>query len=85
MLGTFKPIYSHRMQRHHSFYNNTHVGNCFTGLCTECTGYHNHLVIAAHCSGTSGVVVKSLTVDCNSSKGHFYYGLTCLTDSNFFV
>ena len=44
-------------------YNNTHAGNYFTGLCTECAGYNNNLVIAAQNSGTNGVVVKSF--DCN--------------------
>ena len=34
------------------------MGNCFTGLCTDCTGYNNHSVTAACCSGISGVVVK---------------------------
>ena len=41
---------------------NTHVGNCFTGLCTKCTGYNNNLVIAEQ---TVEPVVLStvLTVD----------------------
>ena len=50
----------------HSFYNNTHVGNCFTGLCTKCTGYSNSLVIAACCSGTSGVAVERF--DCTAAR-----------------
>ena len=41
-----------------------HVGNCFTGLCTKCTGYNN-LVIAACCSGTSGVAVERF--DCTGA------------------
>ena len=50
-------LQSHLIQ-HHSLCNNTQVGNCLTGLRTKCTGFNNNLVIAACCSGTSGVVVK---------------------------
>ena len=52
---------SHCLQ-HQPLYNNTHVGNCFTGLCTKCPGYNNNLVITAHFSGTEGVVVNKF--DC---------------------
>ena len=48
---------SHCLQ-HQPLHNNTHVGNCFNGLCTKCPGYNNNLVITAHFSGTSGVVVN---------------------------
>ena len=52
---------SHCLQ-HQPLYNNTHVGNCFTDLCTKCPGYNNNLVITAHFSGTKGVVVNKF--DC---------------------
>ena len=50
-----------------SLQQRTHVGNCFTGLRTECTGYNSNLVIAAQNSGTSGVSANSFdrTVYCN--------------------
>ena len=53
-------LQSHLIQ--HQFPYTAHVGNCFTGICTKCTGYNNNLVIAACCSGTSGVAINSLTV-----------------------
>ena len=49
-----KSLQSHLIE-HHSFYNNTHVGNCFTGLCAKCNGYNNNLVIATQIRGTNGV------------------------------
>ena len=50
-------LQSHLMQLH-PLYSNTNVGNCFTGLCTKCTGYNSNLLIAAQNSGTSSVVVE---------------------------
>ena len=50
----------------HSLYNSTHVGNCFSGLCTKCTSYNNNLVITACCSGLNGVVVRRF--DCSQNS-----------------
>ena len=52
---------SHCLQ-HQPLYNNTHGRNGFNGLCTKCPDYNNNLVIAAHFSGTKGVVVNKF--DC---------------------
>ena len=41
--------------------HNTYTGNCFTGLCTKCTGYNN-LIITACCSQANVVFVEVLTV-----------------------
>ena len=41
-----------------SLYCNTHVGNCFTCLCKQCTGCDSNLVVASCCSGTSDAVVR---------------------------
>ena len=48
---------SHCLQ-HQPLYNNTHARNGFNGLCTNCPGYNNNLVITAYSSGTKGVVNK---------------------------
>ena len=57
-------LQSHLIQ-HPTLYNNTHVGNRFTVLCTQRTDNSNNLVIAACCSRTNGVVVKRCA--CSSS------------------
>ena len=56
MLYSQTSLQSHWIQ-HHSLLNNTHVGNCFTGLCTKCilvttTWLKQHKT----CSGTNGDV-----------------------------
>ena len=63
-LYTGQPLYKVTWYITLDLYNNTHVGNCFTGLCTKCTGYNNNnLVIAAQNSGTNGAVVVN-SLDC---------------------
>ena len=59
-------LQSHLIQ-HHSLFTTkyVHVRNCFTGLCTKCTGYNSNLVIAVQNSGTNGVVVNRF--DCIST------------------
>ena len=55
--GTMSPVIAVQPRETN---NNTHAGNCFTGLCTDqCTGYNNNSVVATQNSGTSGVVVNS--------------------------
>ena len=45
--------------QHHSPYNHTHVGNCFTGLCTKYSGCNKNFVVAApKVKLTSGAVKR---------------------------